>query len=53
MNTNLHSFLFLLGAIVVGAFAALIIWTLIVKSQVTAALSSAQSSNPLLSALGI
>jgi len=43
----------LVAVVVLGAFAALIIWTLIVKNQVTATLATAQQSNPLLSALGV
>lgn len=52
MGDNIRTFLFLLCVVVLGAFAALIAWTLIVKTQVSQTLQTASQSNPLLAALG-
>jgi hypothetical protein len=49
---NVKTFFVILLCIFVGVLGAMLVWTLLVKNQVTAAVSSATASNPLLAAFG-
>jgi hypothetical protein len=48
-----HEFFLLTLAIAAGSFAALIVWTLIVKNQVAATVQTAAAANPVASLLGL